>query len=172
MSGANIMPTVNNNPADMTRLNSNKVSDRFDDAREYYDFLLNKKTVQFRAHPQRCNPEKYPDLELVLNSKITYDKLSEKVAERFLVDPTHLRFYTITTSGVPRTPIKRTQNQTLYSILNPGGYGQLNMNQRSNALFFEVLDMSLAELDTKKNIKVVLLSEGITKEVSTASSRT
>lgn len=166
MSDLNSPLVVNGEPANMTRLDSSKVSDRFDDAREYYDFLLNKKTVLFRAHPQKCDPEKYPDVELVLNSKITYDRLAEKVGERFSVDPTHLRFYTITTSGIPRTPIKRTQNQTLYTILNPGGYGQLNMNQRSNAMFFEVLDMSLAELDTKKNIKVVLLSEGITKEVS------
>lgn len=147
---------------------ANKASDRFEDAREYYDFLLNKKTVSFRAHPTKCDATKYPDLELVLNSKMTYDKLAEKVGERLQVEPTHLRFYTITTSGMPRTPVKRTAtaNQTLFSILNPSGYGQLNMNQRSNALFFEVLDMSLAELDTKKSIKVVLLSEGITKEVS------
>jgi ubiquitin carboxyl-terminal hydrolase 7 len=40
------------------------------------------------------------------------------------------------------------------------------MNQRNDALFFEVLDMSLAELDTQKSIKLTLLSEGITKEVS------
>lgn len=145
---------------------ANKSSDRFEDAREYYDFLLNKKTVAFRAHPHKCDPTKYPDLELVLNSKMTYDKLAEKVGERLQVEPTHLRFYTITTSGMPRTPVKRTPNTTLFSILNPSGYGQLNMNQRSNALFFEVLDMSLAELDTKKSVKVVLLSEGITKEVS------
>ncbi|KAK3364879.1 ubiquitin-specific protease C-terminal-domain-containing protein [Lasiosphaeria ovina] len=64
----------------------------------------------------------------------------------------------------PRTAIKRGPNQTLLSILNPTGYGQFNMNQRPDALFFEVLDMSLAELDTKKSIKITWLSEGISKE--------
>lgn len=59
------------------------------------------------------------------------------------------------------------QNQSLLNILNPTGYGQLNMNQRSDSLYFEVLDMSLAELDTKKSLKITVLSEGITKEVST-----
>jgi ubiquitin carboxyl-terminal hydrolase 7 len=39
------------------------------------------------------------------------------------------------------------------------------MNQRNDALYFEPLDMSLAEYDTKKNIKVFFVSEGITKEV-------
>jgi len=32
-------------------------------------------------------------------------------------------------------------------------------------LYYEVLDMSLAELETRKSIKVTLLSEGITKTV-------
>ena len=42
----------------------------------------------------------------------------------------------------------------------------LSSSQRIDAFFFEVLEMSLAELDTKKSIKVTWLSEGLTKEVS------
>ncbi|KAK4238732.1 hypothetical protein C8A03DRAFT_43589 [Achaetomium macrosporum] len=142
-----------------------KSLDRCEDAREYYDFLLNKRTVAFRAHPQKCDPEAYPPFEMVLNSRMSYDKLSEKVGEKLGVEPTHLRFYTVNASSSnPRTAVKRGQNQTLGSILIPAGYGQLNMNQANDALFFEVLDMSLAELDTKKSIKLTLLSEGITKE--------
>ncbi|KAM7219944.1 ubiquitin carboxyl-terminal hydrolase [Rhypophila decipiens] len=143
---------------------ANKNSDRYEDAREYYDFLIHKKLVSFRAHPGKCDATAYPEFDLELNSKISYDKLAEKVGERLQVIPTHLRFYTISASGMPRAPVKRTVNQSLHTILNPSGYGQINMNQRTNALFFEVLDMSLAELDTKKSIKVILLSEGITKE--------
>ena len=45
-------------------------------------------------------------------------------------------------------------------------YGALNVQAKNDALYYEVLDMSLAELDTKKNVKVTWLSEGITKEVS------
>ena len=121
----------------------------------------------FRAHPQKCDPDAYPPFELVLNSKMSYDKLSEQVGEKLGLEATHLRFYTVNaSSNNPRAAVKRGQNQTLQNILVPTGYGQLNLNQRSDALFFEVLDMSLAELDTKKNIKLTLLSEGITKEVS------
>ncbi len=150
----------------MLTCRSNKVSDRFEDAREYYDFLLNKRTVMFQPHPSKCDASKYPGFDMALNSKLSYDKLAEKIGEKVLVDPTHLRFYTINaSSGNPRTAVKRGPTQTLGSILVPSGYGGLNMNQRSDALYFEVLDMSLAELDTKKNIKLTLLSEGITKEV-------
>ncbi|KAL1876598.1 hypothetical protein VTK73DRAFT_9262 [Phialemonium thermophilum] len=144
---------------------THKVSDRFEDAREYYDFLLNKKTVKFHAHPQKCDTNQYPPFELVLNSKMSYDRLSERVGEQLGVPPTHLRFYTVNAStGNARTAVRRGPNQTLHNILMPSGYGQLNSNQRNDALYFEVLDMSLAELDTKKNIKLTYLSEGITKE--------
>ncbi|KAK0739732.1 hypothetical protein B0T21DRAFT_382697 [Apiosordaria backusii] len=138
--------------------------DRYEDARDYYDFLSNKRTVSFHAHPQKCDPEQYPPFDLVLNTRMNYDKLCEKVGEKLNVEPTHLRFYTVNaSSNNPRTAVKRG-HQTLSNILVPAGYGQLNMNQRNDALYFEVLDMSLAELDTKKSIKITWLSEGITKE--------
>ncbi len=150
----------------LTQSTSNRSPDRYEDAREYYDFLLNKKTVKFHAHPQKCDAQQYPAFEIVLNAKMSYDKLSEKIGERLGVPATHLRFYTVNaSSGNPRTAVKRSQNQNAHNILNPTGYGQLNMNQRNDALYFEVLDMSLAELDTKKNIKITFISEGITKEV-------
>ena len=153
-------------PADTSAIRT-KSSDRFEDAREYYDFLLNKKTVKFHAHPVKSDPDKYPPFEMVLNTKMSYDRLSEKVGEKLVVEPTHLRFYTVNaSSGNPKAAVKRAPNQTLQNILNnPTSYGQLNMNQRNDALYYEVLDMSLAELDTKKNVKVTWLSEGITKEV-------
>ncbi|KAK0752159.1 hypothetical protein B0T18DRAFT_404252 [Schizothecium vesticola] len=143
-----------------------KPLDRFEEPRDYYEFLMNKKQVHFRPHPQKCDPEQHKSFELVLNTKINYDRMSEKVAAELGVPATHIRFYTVNaTSGNPRTAVKRgTQMQTLHSILFPSQYSQLNMNQRNDCLFFEVLDISLAELDTKKGIKVTLLSEGLTKE--------
>ncbi|KAK4185020.1 putative ubiquitin carboxyl-terminal hydrolase [Podospora australis] len=141
-----------------------KSGDRYEDAREYYDFLLNKRTVSFRAHPSKCDGELYPAFDMVLNTKINYDKLCEKVGEKLGVDPTHFRFYTVNaSSGNPRTHVKRG-NQSLFSILSPPGYGPLNMNQMNNALYFEVLDMSLTELESKKTIKLTWVSEGISKE--------
>lgn len=143
-------------------------TDRCEDAREYYDFLQYKRTVKFHAHPSRCDPAKYPPFELILSAKISYDQLSEKVGSTLGVDPTHIRFYTVNvTTAQPRVAVKRlSTTQTLQQILNPTAYSQLNQNQRNDALYFEVLDMSLAEFDTKKNVKITWLSEGITKEAS------
>ncbi|KAM0601550.1 hypothetical protein ACHAP1_008588 [Verticillium nonalfalfae] len=142
-------------------------SDRVEDAREYYDFLHHKKTVKFHAHPTKCDAAQFPPFELVLNSKISYDVLTERVAAQLEWEPTHLRLWTVNVStGNPKSAVKRGNNQTLQSILNPTGFGNLNASQRTDAFYFEVLDISLAELDTKKNIKITWLTEGITKEAS------
>jgi ubiquitin carboxyl-terminal hydrolase 7 len=150
---------------------SSKPFDRYEDAREYYSYLLHKRVVRFFPHPQKCDEKTYPRFELALDGRISYDRLSEKVGEKLGVEPTHIRFYTVNAaSGNPRTAVKRNnnpnQNQTLQSILIPPQYGGLSMTQRNDALFFEVLEMSLAELDFRKSIRVTLLSDGIAKEVS------
>jgi ubiquitin carboxyl-terminal hydrolase 7 len=156
---------VEKRAGDKASQESNNTSDHFEDAREYYDFLEHRRTVKFHPHPTRCDPAQYPPFELVLNSKITYDVLSERVGAYLDVQPTHIRFWTVNASTQnPKTPVRRGANPTLRQILSPMGSTALNSTQRNDAFYFEVLEMSLTELDTKKSIKVTLLSEGITKE--------
>jgi ubiquitin carboxyl-terminal hydrolase 7 len=88
------------------------------------------------------------------------------VGEALNVDPTHLRFWTVNaTNGNPKAAVKRGQSQNLQTILNPPYSTFSNNNQRADALYFEVLEISLSELDTKKNLRVIWLSEGTSKEV-------
>ena len=97
---------------------------------------------------------------------MSYDQFSAKVGERLRVDSTHIRFSTVNSStNKSKAPVRRNINQSLYQILNPqlGTYN--NSNQRPDALYYEVMDMSLSELETKKNLKVVWVSEGVQKEV-------
>ncbi|KAF7559047.1 hypothetical protein G7046_g5116 [Stylonectria norvegica] len=150
--------------SDKAHAEAPKSLERFDDAREYYDFLEHKKTVRFHPHPTRCD-QKYEPFDLVLNSKITYDILAERVGTHLEVPPTHIRFWTVNAStNNPKATVRRGTNPTLRQILNPMGTPSLNSTQRGDAFYFEVLEMSLAELDTKKSIKVTWVSEGITKE--------
>jgi len=103
---------------------------------------------------------------MVLSSKFNYDKLADKVADRLDVPPTHLRFWTASaqTNG-PKTPVKRGTGQTVQTILNPQ-YSAYQNAQLNDALFYEILEMSLSELDTMKSIKVVWLSsKGTTQDV-------
>lgn len=143
-----------------------RASEHFEDAREYYDFLEHKRTVRFHPHTTRCDKAQYPPFDLVLNAKINYDALAERVGAHLSVPATHIRLWTVNAAtSSPKAPVRRSTNPSLRQILNPMGSSTLNPSQRSDAFYFEVLEMSLAELDTKKSIKVTWLSEGITKEV-------
>ena len=150
---------------DSSVLSRNGHADRIEDARLYYDFLLHKRLVQFRPHPRTPNVDPF---DLLLSSKQTYDQVAARVGDKLNIPPTHLKFFTVNnTSGNPKAAVKRGQTQTLQNILNPPYSSFGGGNQRPDSLYFEILDMSLAELDTKKAFKVIWLSEGITKEVST-----
>jgi ubiquitin carboxyl-terminal hydrolase 7 len=154
---------------------SSKIShsqlDRIEDARVFYDFLLHRRVVKFYPHPRTATPEQ-ESFTLALSSKHTYDQFATKVGEKLNIDPTHLRFWTVNvTTGNPKATVKRGQSQNLQNILNPPYSTFSNNNQRADSLYFEVLDISLSELDTKKVMKVVWLSEGITKEVNLPFSR-
>ncbi len=104
--------------------------------------------------------------EVTLSKKMSYDQFSAKVGEHLKVDPTHIRFSTVNaTTGKPKAIVKRNNNQLLSQILNPPYSAYGNNNQMPNALYYEVLDLSLSELETKKHLKITWVSEGVTKEV-------
>lgn len=60
-------------------------------------------------------------------------------------------------SGAPRQAIKRTPNQLLSQILQPSYHNYIS----TTGLYYEVLELSLSELETKKSLKVTWLPEGI-----------
>lgn len=114
---------------------------------------------------------------LFLSKKDSYDALATKVAEylsalsKTQVDPTHVRFTTVNSQTMkPRTVVKRTPTATLANILTGaggGGYGGYGYtaNQSPDSLYYEVLEMSLSDLEQRKTVKITWLSEGIVKEV-------
>ena len=136
------------------------------DARDFYDYLLNRMTVTFS--PKTVTDADKEVFDLVLSRKMTYDQLAARVGDHLKVEASHLRFATVHTSnGRPKQTVKRQMTTNLAQILR-GSYGSYggysNSNQREDALIYEVLEMSVTELETKKSLKVTVLSEGITKE--------
>jgi ubiquitin carboxyl-terminal hydrolase 7 len=152
----------------MTAFSSKSTLDKVENAQQFYDFLLHKRDVKFHPHLTRnANPAEWTPFELTLSNKHTYDQVAAKVGEHLNIDPTHLRFWTVNAAnGNPKASVKRGQSQTLSTILNPPYSTFTNNNQRPDALYFEVLDISLTELDTKKALRVLWLSDGMSKEVS------
>lgn len=137
----------------------------YTDARQYYDYLLNRVTIHFYCRIK----DEGPNFSLSLSKKMTYEQFSAKVGEHLGRDPTHIRFATINSSSQKaKSFVKRTMNQNLQQILTSqySSYGY--SNHRNDALFYEILETSLADFETKKVMKVTWLSEGITKEVSCA----
>lgn len=133
----------------------------YTEAKEFYDYLLNRINVEFVPKLD----SNLPTFSLSLSKKMTYDQFAAKVGEQLQADATHIRFTTVNQAGKPKAPVKYSQ-QTLNSILFPGSYNySATSTQKSDALFYEVLDMSLKEMETRKNFKVIWLPEGITKEV-------
>lgn len=131
------------------------------DAKDFYDMLVN--LIAIRFIPKSGQAEVYKDFILPLSKKNLYDEVAEKVASHISVPPTHIRFTTINASNsAPRPPIKRSPALTLSQMVSPQYYSTTQIAH--NQLYYEVLDMSLAELETKRLIKFTWLPEGITKE--------
>ena len=134
----------------------------YTEARQYYDYLLNRMDVSFAPIPAADGDE----FTLTLSRKMTYEQFSKKVAEHLNVEHTHLRFAPVNShTGKPKPFLKRSM-QTLFQILGSqyGNYGY--QAHRQDALYYEVLEMSLSDYESKKMLKATWLPEGITKEVS------
>lgn len=135
------------------------------DAKQFYDYLMNRTTITIYA---RNEPENKDGIfELELSRKMTYDQVATRVGEHLNVPPTHLQFSSVMqATGKPRLPMKRASGMTLYSMTTSqaGIYGQTTGALRPDVLMYEILEISLAELETKKQVKLHYLTDGITKE--------
>ncbi|MCJ1245607.1 hypothetical protein MMC30_002811 [Trapelia coarctata] len=130
--------------------------------KDFYDYLLNRIVVKFQPRfPKNVDGEV---IELPLNKKMSYDQFAAKVGEALRVDPTHIRFTTVNaTTQKAKTTVRRHPNLNLYQILHPQ-FTSYSPHQRNDVLCYEVLDISLSELDTKKSMRLVWVTEGLTKE--------
>ena len=148
-------------------------------APSFYDFLINRMFVSFTPkfvplQNLQLRNEGDEQFQVPLSKKDSYDVLALKVAEHLSsigaapVDPSHLRFTTVNIqSGKPRSVVKRQQGTTMANILlGTGGYGGYGYapSQAPDHLYYEVLEMSLTDLEQRKNVRIVWLTEGITKE--------
>jgi ubiquitin carboxyl-terminal hydrolase 7 len=135
------------------------------DAKEFYEFLLNRINIEFVP---RVQPEgvELPSFSLTLSKKMLYDQMAAKVAEYLQCEPTHLRFTTVSSAtNKPKLVVKYNANHTLNTIMFPGPYSYAQASgQRPDALFYEKLEMSLKELEQRRPIKVTWLPEGLQKE--------
>ncbi|CAB4444830.1 unnamed protein product [Rhizophagus irregularis] len=134
----------------------------------FYESLALRIVVSFKPklEDQYSKPEltyeqvSYSEFDLILNKKWTYDQVSGAVATHLNTDPLKLRFTTAhSTSSTPKSVIKRTTAHTLSEMLQT-----VYLSPPAYVLFYEMLNISIVELETKKFIKVYWLGNTVKDE--------
>ncbi|GAA6000863.1 ubiquitin-specific protease UBP15 [Rhodotorula paludigena] len=116
---------------------------------QMYDFFLNRVVVTFR--PKFEEPEReLEDFALTLSKKYTYDEMASIVGRHLKHEPLKLRFTQSNgANGSPKQVIRRQANQTVSEMISPGYMATTN-----NLLYYELLDVSIIELETKKSLRI------------------
>lgn len=115
----------------------------------YLDFLLKKVNVLFT--PKDRNPEK--EVELVLHRGFKYDDVALRLGNKIGADPAKIQFFIAGINDEPKTAIRRLTNLSLEEMLQ----GPYNRTATLHCkLFYEVLDISLAELELKRLVKITI----------------
>jgi ubiquitin carboxyl-terminal hydrolase 7 len=131
--------------------------------------LLNR--FKLKLYPKPGPDDVNAEFDIELNRKMVYDQMAAKVGEHLSIESTHLRFWYVNAStGRPKGAVRRSPTSTLATLLGINGPQYINggiHNQRTDCLYFEKLEYSLTEMETRKNVKVTWVHEGISKEVST-----
>ncbi|PWN37589.1 putative ubiquitin-specific processing protease 21 [Meira miltonrushii] len=115
---------------------------------QFYDFLQNQIKVLFK--PRYDDVDYKGEYEITLSKKMTYDMMAAKFGDRLKHDPLKLRFTTANgPNGTPKTVLKRTANQTVNEIVQPS-----YIQGQASLLYYELLDVSIVELETKRSLKI------------------
>jgi len=115
----------------------------------HYDFLQNRVMIFFKPKIEDNDP--HSTFQLVFSKKQHYETMAQKVGDHLRWDPIKLRFTTTNTSnGTPKSVLKRSLNQSIAEIIQPS-----YLTPQSTILYYEKLDVSIVELETKRSLKVV-----------------
>ncbi|KAG2175621.1 hypothetical protein INT43_001268, partial [Umbelopsis isabellina] len=124
---------------------------------EYLDYLLKRVTIQFKP---RFGTGTGGQFDLTLSRSMLYDVVATKVGEKLNASPQNIRFTAPGVSGTPKTVIRHLPNSTLMEMIQPSMYNGVNVP----TLFYEVLDIPLSELETKKQVKITVLTPTLLEE--------
>ncbi|GAA5890945.1 hypothetical protein JCM8208_003103 [Rhodotorula glutinis] len=117
---------------------------------QMYDFFMNRVLVTFRPKYVDDPDHALDEFAITLSKKQTYDQMAHKVGERLKHDPLKLRFTQSNgANGAPKTIVRRQANSTVAELIQPG-----YMATNTNLLYYELLDVSIIELETKKSLRV------------------
>ncbi|KAF9095753.1 hypothetical protein BGX23_012681 [Mortierella sp. AD031] len=118
---------------------------------QYFEYIFNRIIVEFK--PKNDEDPALQTYSIELSKKSTYDQVASKLAEKLGTDPLHIQFTQASVGGgIPKATIKRSTNLHLQEMLSPGYAHQAG--NFTNVIFYEKLDISIVELESKRVIKV------------------
>ncbi|RIB10405.1 ICP0-binding domain of ubiquitin-specific protease 7-domain-containing protein [Gigaspora rosea] len=144
------------------RIQEYTAAGRIHDLPIFYKSFFMRIIIQFKPKYTTVDLEQKPEFELVLKKQYTYDDIAKHVAAHLNADPLKLRFTTAhPTSGTHNIIIKRTTTKTLSEIIQTTYVYNL-----VRLLYYEMLDISIVELENTKLFKVYWLGTTVKKEAA------
>ncbi|KAI9350734.1 cysteine proteinase [Obelidium mucronatum] len=116
----------------------------------YFEDFRNRLPVTFR-HKNKDKEAQLPDVDLILSKKMAYDAIVAKLGPAVNWDSAKIQLWT-QQGSIAKQPIKRSATITLQEMANPGYY--IPAQAAPTILHFELLDIPVTELDTKRYIKL------------------
>jgi ubiquitin carboxyl-terminal hydrolase 7 len=133
---------------------------------QFYDFLQNRVLITFRPKFDAVD-DAHPEFDLTLSKKMHYETVSgrtscppaaltssqmaNKVGEHLRRDPVKIRFTTThPTNGSPKAVLKRQLNPSISEIMSPA-----YVTPQATVILYELLDVSIVELETKRSLKIL-----------------
>ncbi|KAI7847583.1 hypothetical protein BDC45DRAFT_541802 [Circinella umbellata] len=134
---------------------------KYVDVPEFMDYQLHKVDVQFIPKDKSHN-----GVQLQIHKGTKYNDVAIKVAEKLECDPEKIQFFTVGLHEEPKSAIRRSLSTTLEDMVHTPYTTRHHTKQR---LFYEILDIKLSELESKRQVKVTLctptLKEGETSVI-------
>ncbi|KAJ3352468.1 hypothetical protein HDU91_005994, partial [Kappamyces sp. JEL0680] len=126
-----LLPEETNSMADPTLAN----------APGYFEQLANRVEVPFKNRMAK-DPEGGEELRLILSKKMTYEEVCVALSKQVKYDHAKIKLYSTKGNGQPSNPF--FSRQTLQEMLNSSQYA---VHYNNNLIYYELLDMSLEELE-------------------------
>ncbi|KAF9965293.1 hypothetical protein BGZ70_005095 [Mortierella alpina] len=128
---------------------------------QYFEYIYNRIIVDFK--PKNDEDPTLQTYSIELSKKSTYDQVATKLAERLGTDPLHIQFTSAAPppNGQPKNTIKRSTNLQLQEMITPG---YAHQPAGPNVIYYEKLDISIVELESKRLVKVTWLGPTLKDE--------
>lgn len=117
---------------------------------QFYDFLNNNVRIVFKPLPGTSGDKEF---SLALHKQLPYESLALRVAAMLDADPHKLRF--TTAHGPSRTPLLPLKSNTAMAVCDIAVTSYPDTTSDTGAVaYYEVLDVLLEELESKRSLKV------------------